>query len=117
MKRLLSAFITLITCTMLLGIASGASAAGDDPLGLSEATTDLMDENGHEVLQGIMKKNEMSKGMDSEVQNVRSDALKQTAYTLALQNAVKWRYGKIRELLDERPSRLGWSLGLPFFRK
>lgn len=108
MKRLLSACITLITCTMLLGVANGVSAGDNrkDPQGLNEATAELMDANGREVLQGIMEKDEMSEGLEGDVKNVRSDALRQAAYTLALQKAVKWRYGKIRELLDKRASRL-----------
>lgn len=99
----------LLICAIFF--ASGASnvsaedANADSP-GLSKAATELMDEDGHKVLQGIMAKDEMGEDMENQIQNVRKDALRQTAYTLALQKAVKWRYGKIRQALDEQSSRL-----------
>lgn len=94
----------LFALAILMGTVPGVSA--EDVEGLSESTAEFMDEDGHEALRDVLGRDELDKGMDSKVKNVRSDALKQTAYTLALQKAVKWRYGKIRELLSEQSSRL-----------
>ena len=104
-------FISLLMlfalCEMLCGPASvSAKDSGIDAPGLSKAAAELMDENGAAVLQGIMEKSELGESMKSDVKNVRKDALKQTAYTLGLQKAVKWRYGKIRALLADQAGRL-----------
>lgn len=104
-------FISLLMlfalCGMLCGPASvSAKDSGIDAPGLSKAAAELMDENGAAVLQGIMEKSELGESMKSDVKNVRKDALKQTAYTLGLQKAVRWRYGKIRALLADQAGRL-----------
>lgn len=102
-----SLLMFFVLCGLLCGpVSVSAKDSGVDAPGLSEATAELMDENGAAVLQGILEKSEIGEDMESDVKNVREDALKQTAYTLGLQKAVKWRYGKIRALLADQASRL-----------
>lgn len=73
---------------------------------LDESTQEIMDEKGRAVFQDVMDKDELGEDMEGRISNVRADALKQTAYTLALQQAVRWRYNRIMEALSEQESRL-----------
>lgn len=88
------------------------AAAAETPE-LSDGALEMMDEDGQQVLQEVLEKDELDESMKSEVGNVRSDALKQTAYTLALQQAVKWRYGKIKKALEEHEAKLNRIFDFP----
>lgn len=83
-----------------------SSESGQEVEELDDSMKEIMDEKGEKELQGVMEKDELGEDMKSETKQLRSRTLKETARTLALQKAVKWRYEKIQDFLLERESDL-----------
>lgn len=94
----------LVFILMVFALPSPIPAADMDDL--DDKTKKVMDEKGEEELREVMEKDELGEDMKSETENLRSDALKRTAKTLALQKAVKWRYGEIKKFLEKQSSKL-----------